>query len=447
LIKTVKIVTLGCPKNIVDSEVLAQQLDSNNFNVTFESANTTHYPIPDTRYPNPDTQFVIINTCGFINDAKQESIDTIIKYLKEKKQGKIKHLFVTGCLSQRYKDELMNELPDVDAYFGTEAYSEIIRKLNGKYNHKLLSDRTLITPSHYAYLKIAEGCNQKCTYCAIPLIRGKYVSRSINHLVKEARLLAEKGVKELILIAEDSTYYGLDIYGKRKIADLIDKISNVDGIEWIRLQYAFPGVGRSFQLSPPDLLKVIKDNPKVCKYLDIPFQHISDNILKSMKRGITREQTYNLIEKIRTEVPEIAIRTSIITGYPLEKEKQFSELLEFIKTVRFERLGVFTYSHEENTASYKLKDSVPQKIKLHRADEIMKLQQKISTELNKNKVGKTLKVLIDRKDDKYFHGRTESDSPEIDNEVLIPVKNKKLEIGKFYNIKIASAKPYDLISE
>ena len=438
--KNIKIITLGCPKNIVDSEVLARQLNANNFKVTFADTNNTQYALHNTQY-------VIINTCGFINDAKQESVDTIIKYLDAKKQGKIENLFVTGCLSQRYKTELMKEMPEVDAYFGTEAYSEIIKKLNGKYDHKLITDRALITPSHFAYLKISEGCNQNCSYCAIPLIRGKHVSKPINNIIKEASLLAAKGVKELILIAEDSTYYGLDLYGKRRIAELVDKISKVKGIEWIRIQYAFPSVGRSFQLRPPDLLKVIKDNPKVCKYLDIPFQHISDNILKSMKRGVTSLQTYKLIKKIRVEVPGIAIRTSIIAGYPLETKEYFNELRSFVAQCKFDRLGVFTYSHEENTAAFKLKDSVPQKEKLKRADELMKLQQKISLELNKQKVGKTLQVLIDSKDDKHFHGRTQSDSPEIDNEVLIPLKNNHLEIGKFYNIKITSAKPYDLIGK
>lgn len=429
--KNIKIVTLGCPKNIVDSEVLARQLGTNKFNVTFESANNSEDDLSNTKY-------VIINTCGFINDAKQESIENILRYLDAKKNGEIEKVYVTGCLSQRYKSDLIKELPEVDGFFGTEAYNEIIGELNGTYDHKLLTDRILITPSHYAYLKISEGCNQKCSFCAIPLIRGAYVSKPMKRIVDEAKLLAEKGVKELIIIAEDSTYYGLDLYGKRRIAELIEKISEVDGIEWIRLQYAFPNK------FPTDLLKVINENPKVCKYLDIPFQHISDDILKSMKRGISKMDTLKLIDKIRTQVPGIAIRTSIIVGYPLETAEHFEELKAFVETARFDRLGVFTYSHEENTVSFKLKNNISPKTKKLRANILMKLQQSISLELNKAKIGSTLKVLIDRIEGKNFIGRTQADSPEIDNEVIIPSTNKKLQIGRFYNVKITSATHYDL---
>ncbi len=425
---TIKIVTLGCPKNIVDSEILAKQLEANKFKLKLGQE-------------EDPADIVIINTCGFINDAKQESLNTILQYLEDKKTGKIKKVFVAGCLSQRYKEELIKELPEVDGFFGTEAYSEILQKLNSKYNYETLFERTLITPSHYAYLKISEGCNQRCAFCAIPIIRGSHVSKPIESLVREAEYLAEKGVKELIIIAEDSTYYGIDIYGKRRIAELLEKLSEIKGIEWIRLQYAFPAK------FPANLLKVINDNPKVCKYLDIPFQHINDDILKSMKRGINKSETLKLIEKIRNEVPGITLRTSIIVGYPLETQKHFEELVEFVEIIRFERLGVFTYSHEENTASYSLKDSISKKEMHKRAETIMKLQQKISLELNKVKIGKTFKVLVDSIEGDNYIGRTEYDSPDIDNNVIIPFKNNNLKVGSFYNIKIYSAKEYDLIGE
>lgn len=419
----VNIVTLGCSKNVVDSEVLLGQLKKNK--VIAEHESQANYNI------------VVVNTCGFINDAKQESIDTILRYANEKQEGKIEKLYVMGCLSERYKEDLKKEIPEVDAFFGVKEFSDILRKFNVDYRKELIGDRAIATPKHYAFLKIAEGCNQKCSFCAIPLIRGKYESRSAESLVSEAKSLADKGVKELVLIAQDLTYYGYDLAKKRNLSDLLKKLCQINGIEWIRLQYAYPSA------FPMDVLDVMASESKICKYLDIPFQHINSDILKSMKRGIDKEKTYRLIDKIRTKIPDIALRSSFIVGYPGETKAQFEELISFVKDVKFDRLGVFTYSHEENTLAHKLKDNVSAKTKLKRMEELMAVQQEISSALNYQKIGRTYKVLIDGMENETYIGRTEFDSPEVDNEVLI--KNSgKLKIGSFYDVKITQAFEYDL---
>ena len=424
----VNVVTLGCSKNLVDSEVLMGQLRANQFEVTHESS-------------KQDAAIVIINTCGFIDNAKQESIDTILHFAKRKEEGKIDRLIVTGCLSERYKPDLEKEITNVDAFFGTRDLPLLLKTLGADYKHELIGERLLTTPRHFAYMKISEGCDRPCSFCAIPLMRGGHISRPMEELVKEAKHLAANGTKELLLIAQDSTYYGLDIYKERKLAELLMRLSDVEGIEWIRLHYAFPS---GF---PEDVLDVIRERKNICNYLDMPLQHISNNMLKSMRRGTTREKTYALVEKIRERIPGIAIRTSLISGYPGETEADHQELLQFIRDLRFERLGVFTYSHEENTHAYSLTDDVPEEVKQERAQEVMAVQQEISSEINESKVGKVFKVLFDRKDGEYFVGRTESDSPEVDNEVLVSAAGNYVRIGDFADVRITSAAEFDLFGE
>jgi ribosomal protein S12 methylthiotransferase len=424
----INIVTLGCSKNLVDSEVIYTQLKGNGYNVSHESK-------------KDDASIVIINTCGFIDNAKEESVNTILNYVEAKERGIVDKVYVTGCLSHRYKDQLEIEIPTVDAWFGTNELPRLLKTLKADYKHELIGERLLTTPSHYAYLKIAEGCDRPCSFCAIPLMRGGHVSRPIDELITEAKSLARRGTKELILIAQDLTYYGLDLYKKRDLAGLIDKLADVEGIDWIRLQYAYPA---GF---PMDVLEVMKNRPNVCKYLDMPLQHGSTEMLKRMRRGITREKTQDLIKSIRDTVPEIAIRTTIITGHPGETEAEFEELYNFIEESRFERMGVFQYSHEENTHSHSFVDDVEAEVKQERADVLMELQQGISTELNEVKVGKTMKVLFDRKEGGNFIGRTEFDSPEVDNEVLVSAKNNYVRLGDFANIKITDSTEFDLIGE
>lgn len=424
----INVITLGCSKNLVDSEVLLRQLNYGHFTVTHDSDQFDH-------------DIVIINTCGFINDAKQESIDTILNVVAAKKKGLVKKVIVSGCLSARYFEQLKKEIPGVDAYFGVNDFKGLLNLIGADFRKELLGERSLTTPSHYAYLKIAEGCDRKCSFCAIPLIRGKHISKTVEELVKEAIFLRDQGVKELILIAQDLTYYGVDIYKKRNLAFLLEQLSQIKGIEWIRLQYAYPAA------FPDDVLETIRDHNNICNYLDIPFQHINSRILKSMERGIVRNNTLKLIEKIRKTIPGIALRTSLIVGYPGETEKEFNELLKFISDVKFDRLGVFTYSHEESTAAFLLKDNVSQKIKQQRAEELMNMQQDISFQKNIGLVGKELKVIIDRREGEYFIGRTEFDSPEVDNEVLIKSSIKGNIIGQFRNVKITDAEAYDLYAD
>ena len=401
------------------------QLKANTFDVSHESQKN-------------NSEVVIINTCGFIDNAKQESIDTILHYAKQKEKGNIEKLIVTGCLSERYKPDLQKEIPDVDHFFGTRDLPRLLKTLGADYKHELIGERLLTTPNHYAYIKISEGCDRPCSFCAIPLMRGNHISRPIEELVKEAKHLAKNGTKELLIIAQDSTYYGLDIYKERKLAELLLQLSGVEGIEWIRLHYAFPS---GF---PLDVLDVMREKKNICKYLDIPLQHISDNMLASMRRGTTKEKTNRLINTIREKVPGIAIRTTMIAGYPGETEKDHEELLQFIEETKFDRLGIFTYSHEENTHAFDLKDDVAEEIKQERAATIMKVQQTISREINDNKIDKTFKVLFDRKEGNYFIGRTESDSPEVDNEVLVDAKNNYVCVGDFANVRIDSVEEFDL---
>lgn len=423
----INIVTLGCSKNIVDSEVLMGQLKNNQFDVSHESEKL-------------DYNVVVINTCGFIDNAKQESIDTILKFSELKEQGKIEKVYVTGCLSQRYKPELEQEIPNVDAYFGSNELIRLLKTMGADYKHELIGERLITTPGHFAYFKISEGCNRPCSFCAIPLMRGGHVSKPIEQLVTEAKHLVKNGTKELVLIAQDLTYYGLDIYNDRKLADLLRHLSDVDGVEWIRLQYAYPSQ------FPMDVLDVMNERSNICKYLDMPLQHITDPMLKSMRRGITKRRTIELVDQIRNKVPGIALRTTLIAGYPGETEKDQEEVLEFIEKSRFDRLGVFTYSHEESTHAHTLNDDVPAEVKQERADRIMEVQQEISYELNQEKIGQTFKVLIDRKEKDYFIGRTEFDSPEVDNEVLIPAENTYLRTGDFVNVHIDSATDFDLFA-
>ncbi len=424
----VNVVTLGCSKNLVDSEVMITQLRGNDVDVTHESE-------------QDDSNIIVVNTCGFIDNAKQESIDTILRYADAKKEGLIEKLYVTGCLSQRYKDDLEKEIPSVDAYFGTMELPLLLKKFNADYKHELVGERITTTASHYAYMKIAEGCDRPCSFCAIPLMRGKHVSRPIEELVKEAKNLARNGVKELLLIAQDSTYYGLDIYKKRNLAELLSKLADVEGIEWIRLHYAFP---TGF---PEDILEVIAERDNICNYLDMPLQHGSTRLLKHMRRGTTREKQEALIATIREKVPNIALRTTLIAGYPGETEADFQEMLDFVKSTRFDRLGVFPYSHEENTHAYNAADDVPDEVKQERVDTIMEVQAAISGELNEQKIGQTFKVLIDRKEGGYFIGRTEFDSPEVDNEVLIDAKSQYARIGDFVEAEIIDATEFDLYAE
>ncbi len=421
-IHRVNIITLGCSKNRVDSEVLLTQLRANNIEAEHETRKKSN--------------IVIINTCGFIDKAKEESIQAIVEYAEKKKLGKIEKLFVTGCLSERYKEDLNLELPEVDAFFGTMELPGLLNKLNADYKKELIGERLITTDSHYAYLKISEGCNRPCSFCAIPLMRGKHVSRSIESLVDEAKFLVSRGVKEIILIAQDLTFYGLDLYNQRKLADLLYQLSDIPGLEWIRLQYAYPA---GF---PLEILKPIKERPNICKYLDMPLQHASNEMLKSMKRGITKEKTYELLHTIKQEIPEIALRTTFIVGFPNETEKDFQELCDFVQDIQFDRVGVFTYSHEENTAAYQLVDNIPEEIKEQRKADLMYIQQDISWQKNQQKIGKIFKVLIDRKEGQFYIGRSEHDSPEVDNEVVI--QSPQLKIGEFYNVLIDKAEEFDL---
>ena len=425
----VNVVTLGCSKNLVDSEVLMGQLKANKFEVEHEGHGDDH-------------QIVIINTCGFVDNAKQESIDTILRYVKAKKEGAVEKLYVTGCLSERYKKDLEKEIPEVDAYFGTRELPKILKTLKADYKHELVGERLLTTPFHYAYFKISEGCDRPCSFCAIPLMRGKHLSVPIDELMLRAKTLAAKGVKELLLIAQDLTYYGLDIYKKRELANLIDKLSDTEGIDWIRLHYAFPS---GF---PMEVLKIMKAKNNICNYLDMPLQHITDNMLSSMRRGITKQKTIDLVNKIRDTVPGIALRTTLIAGYPGETEKDHEEMLQWVQETKFERLGIFTYSHEENTHAHLLKDDVSEKIKRKRADAVMAIQQEISMQLNKEKIGKNYNTLFDRKEGDYFIGRTEFDSPDVDNEVLVKANNDTyIRIGDFENVRITDASDFDLYGE
>jgi len=422
----INIITLGCSKNLVDSEVLMRQL-GDNYSISHESAT--------------DADIQIVNTCGFIGDAKEESIDTILQLTDAKKTGKTKKVYVTGCLSQRYKDDLKKEIPDVDGFFGVNDLPEILKELNVDLKKELLGERQITTPSHYAYLKISEGCDRTCSFCAIPLIRGKHISKPIEVLVEEAEFLAQKGVKELILIAQDLTYYGIDIYKERKIADLVHQLSKINGIEWIRLHYAYPAA------FPLQLIEEMNNNPKVCNYLDIPLQHINNDILKSMRRSHDKETTIRLVDKFRQQLPEAALRTTLIVGYPGESEKDFEELYDFVEKYKFDRLGVFQYSAEEDTSAFKLQDDVPEQVKQERTDRLMMLQQQLALENNQKRVGQTLKVIIDRHENGYYVGRSEFDSPEVDNEVLISDENQALNIGDFYMINITKADFFDLYGQ
>jgi ribosomal protein S12 methylthiotransferase len=423
----VNIVTLGCSKNLVDSEVLLTQLRGNGIDAVHESR-------------TDDAKVVVINTCGFIDNAKQESIDTILRYVDAKEEGIVDKVYVTGCLSQRYKDDLEKEIPNVDAWFGTRDLSRMLKVFNANYKQELIGERILTNPSHYAYLKISEGCDRPCSFCAIPLMRGGHISRPMEELVLEAKNLAKQGTKELLLIAQDSTYYGLDLYKKRNLAELLQRLSDVNGIEWIRLHYAFPA---GF---PMDVLDVMAERSNICNYLDIPLQHASSRMLQSMRRGITREKTEDLLQRIRSKVPGIAIRTTMIAGHPGESEQDFEELLDFVERSRFDRLGVFTYSHEDNTHSFTMKDDVPDEVKQERMESVMELQQSISLDLNRQKIGQTFKVMVDRKEGGSFIGRTESDSPEVDNEVIIQTQ-EYLRIGDFVNVRIKSASEFDLTGD
>jgi ribosomal protein S12 methylthiotransferase len=423
----VNIVTLGCSKNLVDSEVLYTQLRGNGFDVTHESK-------------KDNSQIVVINTCGFIDNAKEESINTILRYADAKAAGIVDKVYVTGCLSHRYKDELSIEIPTVDAWFGTNELPRLLKTLKADYKHELVGERLLTTPTHYAYMKIAEGCDRPCSFCAIPIMRGGHISRPIDELVKEAKSLAKRGTKELILIAQDLTYYGLDIYKKRNLSDLMAQLSDVEGIEWIRLQYAYPA---GF---PMDVLDVMNERSNICKYLDMPLQSGSSEILRYMRRGISREKTEALVYAIRDKVPDITLRTTLIVGHPGETEALFDETYEFVEKMRFDRLGAFQYSHEDNTHSYTMPDDIPAEIKQERADAIMELQQGISHELNQQKIGNTYKVLFDRVEGGHFIGRTEFDSPEVDNEVLVPA-SQYVRLGDFANVKINAAEEFDLYGD
>ena len=421
----INVVTLGCSKKVYDSEVLMGQLKASGKDVVHEQ----------------EGNVVVINTCGFINNAKEESVNTILHYMQEKEEGNVDKVFVTGCLSERYKPDLEKEIPNVDQYFGTTELPGLLKALGADYKHELIGERLTTTPKNYAYLKIAEGCDRPCSFCAIPLMRGKHKSTPIEDLVIEAEKLAASGVKELIIIAQDLTYYGLDLYKKRNLAELLENLVKVEGIEWIRLHYAFP---TGF---PMDVLDIMKRESKICNYLDIPLQHISDSILKSMRRGTTQAKTTKLLKDFRAKVPEMTIRTTLIVGYPGETEEDFQTLKQWVKDMRFERLGCFTYSHEENTHAYNLEDDVPEDVKLQRANEIMEIQSQISWELNQAKIGKEFKVVIDRKEGNYFVGRTEFDSPDVDNEVLVDASKTYLKTGEFTTIKVTEAEDFDLYGE
>ena len=421
----INVITLGCSKNIYDSEVLMGQLKASGKDVVHED----------------EGNVVVINTCGFINNAKEESVNTILDYMQKKEDGEVDKVFVTGCLSERYKSDLQKEIPNVDQYFGTTQLPQLLKALGADYKHELIGERLTTTPKNYAYLKIAEGCDRPCSFCAIPLMRGKHKSTPIENLVTEAEKLVANGVKELILIAQDLTYYGLDLYKKRNLAELLEALVKVDGVEWIRMHYAFP---TGF---PLDVLDVMKREPKICNYLDIPLQHISDRVLKRMRRGTTKAKTTKLLTKFREAVPEMTIRTTLIVGYPGETEEDYQTLKNWVEAMRFERLGCFTYSHEENTHAFNLVDDVPEKVKLARANEIMEIQSQISWEMNQAKIGEIFKVVIDRKEGSYFVGRTEFDSPDVDNEVLIDATKTYLKTGEFTTVKVTEAADFDLYAE
>lgn len=422
----VNVITLGCSKNTFDSELLMAQLHANKFDVEHESMSQDH-------------EIVIVNTCGFIDNAKQESIDTILQYAEAKDNGLVDKLYVTGCLSERYKDDLEEEIPQVDAYFGTQELPKMLKVLNADYKKELLGERILTTPNHYSYFKIAEGCDRPCSFCAIPLMRGKHRSTPIEQLVSNAKSLVAQGVKEIMLIAQDLTYYGLDLYKKRALADLLRQLSDIEGLEWIKLHYAYPS---GF---PMDVLEVMAERDNICNYLDMPLQHGSTKVLKDMRRGITREKTTELVKSIREKVPGIAIRTTLIAGYPGETEADFQEMAEWVREMKFDRLGIFKYSHEENTHAHNFEDDVPEKVKTARAEEIMDIQSSISYEHNQNKIGKEFKVLFDRVEDDHFVGRTEFDSPEVDNEVWVPIiEENHVRLGDFATVKIERADYFDL---
>ena len=423
------LVSLGCAKNLVDSELLMKQLEANQFELVFD-------PVDHT-----GIHTAIINTCGFINDAKQESIDTILQFVQAKKANLIEKVFVMGCLSERYREKLQEEIPEVDAFFGVNDLKKILEHIGGNYKTQLVGERKITTPGHYAYVKISEGCDRKCSFCAIPMIRGKHVSRPMEDIVTEVTKLALSGVKEINLIAQDTTYYGLDLYKKRLLPELLDTLGNIDGLEWVRLHYTYP---HGF---PDELLEVIKSNKKICNYIDMPLQHISDRILQSMHRGLDGAATRKLVETVRNTIPDVAIRTTFITGYPGETKKEFDELRRFIGEFKFDRMGVFTYSHEEDTAAFNLRDTVSAKLKQQRAQELMALQEEISLTLNQTKIGRIMKVVIDREEGEYYIARSEYDSPEVDNEVLIPAVGVKLIPGTFCNVKIIKAESFDLFAE
>lgn len=424
---SINVITLGCSKNIVDSEILLANLKRNDFIITHDSDNPA--------------DIVVINTCGFIQDAKEESIDTIVRYIEAKKENLVKKVYVMGCLSERYKDDLKKEIPEVDGFFGVNEFENIISEFKKTDLTEFKYDRHLTTPGHFAFLKIAEGCDRKCSFCAIPLIRGKHISRPIEEIITEAETIVKKGVKEIIVISQDTTYYGLDLYKKRRLAELLVRLSDIKGLEWIRLQYTYPA---DF---PIDVLDVMANKSNICNYLDVPLQHVSNNLLKSMRRGNSEEETKNFIKTVKEKIPNVAVRTTLIVGYPGETEEDFEKLKSFVSENRFDRLGVFTYSAEEDTYADSLEDNVTENIKQQRADEIMDIQQEISLEINTNKIGKTFKVLIDRVEGEYFVGRTEYDSPEVDNEVLIEKLKSDLTIGEFYNIKIKSSDYFDLFGD
>jgi ribosomal protein S12 methylthiotransferase len=424
----VNVITLGCSKNTVDSEVLMAQLKANKFDVKHEST-------------QDDADIVIINTCGFIDNAKEESINTILEYAEAKNQGKLEKLIVTGCLSHRYKDDLQADIPEVDQWFGTLELPQLLRSVGADYKHELLGERMQTTPKHYAYVKISEGCNRPCSFCAIPLMRGQHVSKPIEQLVKEVKGLVANGTKEIMLIAQDSTYYGLDIYGERKLADLMKSISDVEGLEWMRLHYAYPSQ------FPMDVLDVMAERSNICKYLDMPIQHITDRVLKSMRRGITKRRTMELVNDIRNRVPGIALRTTMLVGHPGEEEEDVVEMLDALAQMKFERLGVFTYSHEDNTHAHTLPDILSQEEKQNRANRVMEQQMDISWQFNQSLVGTTQKVLFDRLEGEHFVGRTQFDSPEVDNEVWIPVNQNYVRMGDFADVKITEASHYDLKGE
>ncbi|HQU58293.1 MAG TPA: 30S ribosomal protein S12 methylthiotransferase RimO [Saprospiraceae bacterium] len=424
----VNVITLGCSKNLVDSENIITQLRGNDYEVVHDSN-------------EEDANIVVINTCGFIDLAKEESVNTILEYAEVKKQGGIEKLYVTGCLSQRYKDDLEQEIPEVDAYFGTLELPGLLAKLNADYKHELIGERVITTPQHFAYLKISEGCNRTCSFCAIPLMRGKHVSRPIEELVKEARNLARFGVKELMLIAQELTYYGLDIYKQRELPKLLHALADVDGIEWIRLHYAYPSK------FPTEIFDVMAERPEICNYLDMPLQHANNAVLDRMRRQITREETVELVKLARQKIPNLSLRTTMLVGFPGETDAEFQDLCDFVEEMQFDRLGVFQYSHEEDTRAYELKDDVPAEVKQERANRLMEIQQDISLAKNQQKIGQTLKVLFDRKEGEYFIGRTEGDSPEVDNEVLVPAADNYVRVGDFAQVRITDATEYDLFGE